>query len=750
VTEAVTFGRRILGASPAEIVAAELATGRQEHFAPVDDLVAGLLRTSFAGRRIFSDGLIAVVPDQATLMAATFAVAAQQARGAWWMPDDAPLKVGLLNLPSYLLGGRRFSYGIARDEQFPAKLPERPDWVAIWSVLQPLFSLLLAPIELRSQRAGTLPADEAKRAWADADTALANLGLDATSELGVMRYGSGWSKLRAEEQRRAKVAFAKRLAPQVGVDTARRFRALRTAELVKRYYAKAKRGSPTQREVVTRALGQVLAGHFGGDWLAFLDYLGEVPAASEEVTTVLPRARLFAAGSERITEVAAAKGLAAADVEAMLASFYGEASFRSPVERRVEILRKCWAELDAAHASQASDMAPLGEPYQRELRRAMFSDETLEAIASLWDGTCLPRWPDHIVTATDPLRAMTVAFGPALQFWHDLGINTWSLTEGPYAPASLDGLAGLSVFHRAECEALAAGGWPIDPALFADLEAAERQLGPSVEVVKVLSQEVYGEVSMTMSTTTGRRRTGFVLLRDIVTAYRRDWAAANLDFCLRGRWESEVRQVAWEHNRWLAAKGKAPTLKQFAKIAAPAANNWFGGDIADLFGAFGEKAPARAQRVRLMPANREAFVHAVWEALGGEEVDPITWRGAVPRNPQWTIRRLADESLRFVQLQEALDRPPTVKELLPHHQWPEDVEALWPTYTRVVEQVRTRPSRAGPGAGSLAPPSPALPAVQPERSTEMHEEPHPTPASVGTDHEPKRRSILSRFRRVGD
>lgn len=128
------------------------------------------------------------------------------------------VKVGVLNLPASFVQGRRFAYGIARDDQVKVALASTPDAVAVWALLQPLFATLLAPIKLRSQSAGTIPADEAKKTWAGVEKTLADLGLDVAEELAVLRYGSGWSRLKAEEQRRAKVEFVARLAPQVGID----------------------------------------------------------------------------------------------------------------------------------------------------------------------------------------------------------------------------------------------------------------------------------------------------------------------------------------------------------------------------------------------------------------------------------------------------------------------------------------------------------------------------------------------------
>ncbi len=90
--------------------------------------------------------------------------------------------------------------------------------------------------------------------------------------------------------------------------------------------------------------------------------------------------------------------------------------------------------------------------------------------------------------------------------------------------------------------------------------------------------------------TIGSRRSGFEFLRDIVTRYRRAWSAKCLDAYLRARWESEIQGAARQYARYIEVQGKAPTEKQFAKVAEAPTNHWFGGDVNSLYAAIGEKA----------------------------------------------------------------------------------------------------------------------------------------------------------------
>ena len=233
---------------------------------------------------------------------------------------------------------------------------------------------------------------------------------------------------------------------------------------------------------------------------------------------------------------------------------------------------------------------------------------------------------------------------------------------------------------------------------------AEQQLGPPVPIVTSRTEISPGFVIQTNS---GSRREGFVRLRDIVSRHRQMWAKTNLDEYLRSRWEPELRTVAREHSRWLAAKGKGPTLKQFAKFALPAANAWFAGNLGDLFGALGETPPTKPKRVDLMPSDRFAFAARVFSALGGTPTtNKDAWRDGEDDERQVAIQHLADEAPRYVQVHEALGRPPDIQEMRAEYwRWPEGIEAIWPRYAEIVERSRAARMIVAAGGGPGVPPS---------------------------------------------
>jgi len=154
------------------------------------------------------------------------------------------------------------------------------------------------------------------------------------------------------------------------------------------------------------------------------------------------------------------------------------------------------------------------------------------------------------------------------------------------------------------------------------------------------------------------------------------------------------------HNR-----GKAPTLKQFAKTAETATNYWFGGDVHGLYGAIGEKAPAQPQRLALLPDDRYAFAQAVFTNLGGT---PFSWETRLnvsPESPAYVaqrqaseqhdrVSRLANLSFWYVQLEEALGGAPTLKEFGPSKfEWlaptlHENIEHAWHLYGSAIDRAK--------------------------------------------------------------
>lgn len=662
-------------------LAAESSTGKASRFTTLEKAVAAVLTTSAAGTPPIvltaSEGLefSSKVPATArALLNHHFDLPVQQGKGAWWLPENVSVKPGLANLFAHVSSGPKWAMTSASslDGRYATS---QPPALASWALLAPLVAALLEPLLLRGPDAGKLTAQERNARWAAIDALYRDVNLDSEpveTALAPLRPGAGWAHMSTAEQLPAKQAFAAALGSAVDADTVRRWRVLHLQPLVERYYAKSTRGPATAAAVLTKALHPALCAWFAGDWLSFLDWLDEQPAAGEQILASLPEPRLIVETGARAADVAVRQGLEPAAVEAILASFHGGATADSLVERRVRVLRSWWQQLDAVHAAQRPGTRPLVSlistpafdvgtpawPCPQPITETLFPSALLSDIDELWGSVVLPATPGVIVSSIDPHAGLPTAFGGGASFWHELALTCWFICEGPYARTDL---AHLAETYSGATTELAAGGTPVPEELFTELRAASKRLGRPKDIVtdREVISGAYG-LQLETSFVRGQRREGFEILRDILTRHRRAWAADHLDAALRAAWERPLREVAEKVHRAVAARGKPPTARQLATMAAPTANAWFGGDLAALCAALGEPAPIQPVRSQLMPFDRAGLARRVFEGLGGRQVKDANDRRLKANAALLPVIR---DVSRFVQLEEALARPPTAKEL---------------------------------------------------------------------------------------
>lgn len=743
----LSFGRQLLDLTPAEILDAEAGIGLTDD---VSDLLAAVARHALAGAYGITTRdrqgpnqaeivtVVGLTAAQRERLSTRYDLGAQEARGAWYLPERLRLRPGFVNLTGLVDRQPRFAVSLARDQSAATRPRDNADALFAWSIAIPFFEALYAPIDVRTAT-GKLQSSEIQRgAWAAIDALYADLGLDLVDAIAPMRYGSGWGRLHIDAQQQIRTNFVSAIRSRVTDETVARWRARHTKSLADAFYRKAKRGTPLARTVLTKTLQAPLAGLFGGDWIAFLNYLGEAANDGEQITTTLPKERIFVTTQDKTATVAAAQGLPVDEVERMLAAYLGEqAGQTSPVLERVAAMRRWWDYFDAAHANQRSGMPSLWGLVEDgwirvyadngptvELYRRFIPTDLCADIERLWDGITLPRWPERIVSEFTPHHQLADAFGPALAFWDAAALTCWFICEGPFSRTDL---AGLENHQRRELHDLTEMGFPISDALFTDLAAAESQLGPVQELWDDLG---FPDSIASIRISRGSRRDGFEILNDIVTRHRRAWADTHLDAYLAVRWETELRTVAREYSRRTASRGgKAPTIKQFAAVGADAANHWFGGDLARLYAGVGERAAVTPRRVDLLVGDPAGFVRTVYRILGGgpplSDHESMTDGGA--RNRQYQLERLATQATKYLQLYEALDRPPTPKEFGSDRVdwvalgWE---ETGWQRFESAIEQARQQsqpgqvdrpvPPTAKAPRSSASPPPPPVSAVPAE------------------------------------
>jgi hypothetical protein len=704
----------------------------------VDTHLSGLVTRALRGSRVVEvtssrDGdkvsLRDLEAEAKNWVADSFWATNQQKRGAWYIPKEASLEAGLVNLAWHYEVHPRFAVGAALDERARVSLSTSPEGLLVWAVLEPLFQDVYMPLMLRAEQKTTKTREDLLDDWTSAYQIASDLGYEINDLLNRMRFGSGWSRLKADQQLAIKTELMEALGSQAGSTVLLRYRCSRILRLIKAYYIKAKDGRALRRRVLTRDLHRTLTGFFGGDWLAFLDYIGEQPHPDEEIITALPEARLFVGGSARAEQIAAERGLPVREVEQMLTSYWGRSSIESPVEQRTKVLKEYWAAFDGVHAAQQAGMSSLWgfveeggflnfddiwrSPYEPGSYRRLLPQELSNTIESLWGAVMISRWPDRVVSEPWPHSLMADTFGAALKFWHGCALTAWFICEGPYSRTDLGGLAE---YHQRELAELSDMKAMVDERLFSDLLASEKRLGPPEPITTESSTTKSHGFETTMSMSIGTRRNGFEILRDVITKHRRQWAADNLDTYLTARWETEIREAAEAHARLLNEKGKTPTAKQFAKHGQVSANHWFGGDLSLLYAAIGEKSAIKPERVSKMPSDRIGFAWSVFVALGGTPFERNTVVSnrdegeaqAQEQQRHHNLKRLAQESLRFVQLEEALGRAPELKEFgLSKFEWAgaalhSDISAAWDQYVEAIDKAKTSP--VPPGKAFRSPP----------------------------------------------
>ncbi len=712
-----SFGRRFLGASTTEArLDLERAAERRAPFAEADSLLETLIGAALRGDQIgrFAGGrlelLVDVSGDAHQAMALHFEVAEQEKRGSWYVPESEALSLGLIQAAHWGRFEPRLLVSLAEAEKASPQFRGEPEAVAVW-VLEPLFEELFLPLRVRGTKMlGVKDAEHQEKLWQKSDPLFTALGL-APESLEPFRPRRGWSEHSQAEilaLREALIEAWEAIAERA----AERYRIYRIAQLVERYYKKAKKGPPLRRSVLTKPEGRTLSAYFGGDWLAFLAYLGESPNPNEEIVQSLPETKLVAGGSERAAGLAAEHGLTETQVKGMLAAYFQTEDGSSPVELRVATLKHYWEAFDRLHAElrtgdhglwglvQEHDFVTAlsededGGEYQPRAWERLLPGELNEEIERHWGTALLARWPEKIVTEPAPHARLAECLGPAVRFWNGAALTAWFLCVGPYSRTSLEGLAE---YHDRELAQLAELEAPVDPALFKDLIAAEERYGVP---------EHGGGLSITITIGFAERGGGdekhvdFETLREIITAHRRAWSERYLDDYLRRRWESELREAGEAYHRSAAERGREPTLKQFAKLAVEPANHWLGGDIAALYGTLGLKAPAAPSRAaRLVPADPDSFAAKLYREMRGRASElPPSWKEDPEERRRWNdFQSLAGQCVKYLQIQEASGEQPTLAQF-GRQQFTyrsavlsDDLDEAWERYSQAIARVLGSP-----------------------------------------------------------
>ena len=651
-----------------------------------DRLLVKLLEQCFAGNRVAQlepadkprtlhfSGIS--VQDRA-LLSERYGLMQQQAQGAWYHPERIPLSVGLLNLPFHYRNQKRFAMNAVMDERASLTL-DSAEAIAVWASLETLLERLFKPLLFFGPEAAKLPADKRLQVWQELLSEMVELGipgrlLDAFVE-------DAWWKQTANEMHERKLAYLEQLKALSAREIVQAARLRQTQGLLKRFYAKRRTHSATRESVLTKQLERALSGVFAGGWNEFLGYIEEPPEAGDHIQTALPEPVLVLGVSADAVRIAKDLGLPLEQVQEVRAALFPEAAGSNPIADRVDVTREVWHEFLKIHAHQApGDPTLWGLIHQFELieivaaitperaerawipaqYKVHFSTSLQERIERLWATRVYDRYPERLVTNLTPWYWMGKALGPALEFWEGVLLTAWYITEGPHSRTDL---ANLETYHDKHLIRLKQLRSPVDRKLFADLLVAEQQLGQPQPFERARRIYIEPGVSMTSSMIIGERREGFAILRDIIINHARAWSEAFLEDYLIRQWRDPLRSFSEDVSKRLASKGKAHSPKQFAKLAAPLANMWFGGDLTAVSVAISHPSLVAQQTARIVSNDVLAHVNMLykqWLKVAARHNLRTNFEDFADQRSALQTENLTRLSLDYLQLTELLGAAPT-------------------------------------------------------------------------------------------
>lgn len=765
----MSLGRELLTASPRQLLKMEADEGKTQTFWLLDTFMSLALSRCMRGDRLVErlargarlDGVRLPWLDSPlrSQLKNRFQPTVIQERGGWFLPEKGKVLAGWIDLPALIDVDPRFAVSTALSLGGSTALGGFEEVVA-WAVLGPTADVLFAPFEIRGHLAGRLKPDDARQRLAEYKDLLSSVGMEVGDTLNPFLSGRDWAVIRSPDKVHARRALRAALASAWHEDAPSLLRARQLLDLVDQYYSKAEDdGTALRRRVVTKQFAPHMVALFGGDWLELLSYIGEMPHRDEEVIQALPEAELYVPSREQIEEVGARTGTPVDEMNKIAAAMFGDVRVHSPVEDRVATLRQIWSQVDDAHARQQSGGRALPDfatnefvmfylvedayahvPPQTSSFDRVLGSETLAGVHAHWGTAVFERWPDRLYTELLPFRNVLAAFGPALEFWHGVGLTAWYVAEGP---SSRTEILGMPSYYGELLKRMAGLGHPVADSFFDDLKRAEKLLGPPQSI----EEEIWSEGPITATISRGSRRTGFHHLRDVVTEHRRAWAAQHLEAYL-DKWQDDLEDVHRAYNRHLADKGRNPTLRQFAAMAAPAANAWFGGNLERIYVAIGESSPVDPRYDKLMPDDPWALAEAVFKRLGGRPLkEDLHLRdhaeGQRERAQVYNAADAGRASLKLIQVREAKGADPTISEF-GRSRWqrfsslfPSEEAQSWQAFLDLVDDAVAN-LNAPEHSVQQAPPSPT-----PESQTAPDETAPGQPPRYLV--KPKRRGLLGRL-----
>lgn len=512
-------------------------------------------------------------------------------------------------------------------------------------------------------------ARQANAAWfKETQLMYRELGIDAEGLLQQMQPVSRFFRLPREQRHRLLERFLEQI--ELGVSNGQTIALLRgqrvQAAIRGFYQLSGKQRKPVpRRRFLKKAHEWLLSAFFQGSWLQFLDYLDEVPAEDDYVSTAIPKPRVL----DPLKVPEAMKALPTGERERILNSLDpGNSGLRA----RARLARDFWKVLIHEHRRQKPGMvslwgliedypfeAPSGlqnayndGTYNPQLYLQRLPRELLRQIEEFYGRETARDYPTARTSALSPYYTFCEHLNPALHFWHGVGLTLWFLTQGP---ASRTDFPGMPEYYREDVAMLAELECPVNPALFKELgkiRVASRSSNMYTIEVRLTSSGVSTSSGPTRDDKQDRAAArSFVQLQEVYLHHLEAWTAKYFERFWRNCYRQRVAECGRRYNRLREKKGIAPTPKQFAtQDVVSTINQYFGGDYTRLLEALGEPVP---KAVSIREGNLIVSLSALEEALREMARRQMTEDDAKLQNV------LVSLGIRYCILWEGRGKPPT-------------------------------------------------------------------------------------------
>lgn len=344
----MTSGKQIFEAPISEKMNLYRNYGKRQQFQTVDNYLSKIIKNSLSGKAIIDinysnkKGRLDEVKlkDKSEVFQKEiekyFTKQIIEAKGSWYLQDKINLEVGVAQIPFQTRNKPRLIIETARSSKGRFSLEDYSP-IILWSSIIPLMEALLLPLAItkyskeweqveRIYSFFQIPEEYWRPLQVDK-----RQGTGAREHLINLKYNliENWQYFDLEN----KAIF------------------WHIDRLVNRYYLKASpQGQAEKSRVLNKETEESLIAAFGGDWLSFVEYIGETPSKNEKTITSIPEPNLFTSNKSQL-KTSSIEDVETEKIAKILESYWG-GNEKDPIAEREEFLKKWWNNFQTIHSNQ--------------------------------------------------------------------------------------------------------------------------------------------------------------------------------------------------------------------------------------------------------------------------------------------------------------------------------------------------------------------------------------------------------------